>query len=253
MDTVAIAIPVFNESDGIEETLEIIGEAARSSGVYAMLCLQDDRSTDDTLVRLATVRDRNLELLIESNPRNLGHGPSVVRAYHRAIKTGAASIIQLDGDGQFDENDVVRIITGLREGASFVVGARRCRTDPWYRRTVTWLLRHVLWLVTGVRLTDANSPIRGFAATSLRVALELLPDESVIPNIHLAVILSGTTERVQVFDVAHRPRRGRSVVGSTWRSSRLPGLISRRFLVLVATATRELLRMRHVIRDVLRR
>jgi len=46
---ISVAMPIFNESDGIAETLTSIDAAFRHSGATVTICVQNDVSTDNTL------------------------------------------------------------------------------------------------------------------------------------------------------------------------------------------------------------
>ena len=51
----SVAMPIFNESDGIAETLNSIDEAFRSGGATVTMCIQNDVSTDNTLQRVSRI------------------------------------------------------------------------------------------------------------------------------------------------------------------------------------------------------
>ena len=46
--SISVAMPIFNESDGIAETLTSIDAAFRDSGATVTVCIQNDVSTDNT-------------------------------------------------------------------------------------------------------------------------------------------------------------------------------------------------------------
>lgn len=245
---VAIAMPVFNEVDGIASTISILDEAVARSGVHASLCIQDDCSTDGSARHIEGIAASHLTVSVLVNERNMGHGPTVMTAYVRARDMGADAVIQLDGDGQFCVDDVVRLIAELSRGHDAVLAVRHARTDPAYRRLVTRALRTYLRLLFGTHLPDANSPIRGFSASLLSVLLPIVPRNAVIPNVYLAVLARRHAASCTTFTVSHRPRRGTTAIGSTWRSSGRRILVPRRFLSLLYRALIESLSVRRVIR-----
>ena len=71
--SISVAMPIFNESDGIAETLNSIDEAFRNSGATVTMCIQNDVSTDNTLhvlTELAT--SLQLNIAVERADRFLG-------------------------------------------------------------------------------------------------------------------------------------------------------------------------------------
>lgn len=245
---VAIAMPVFNELDGIATTITVVDEAAARYGIRTTLCVQDDCSTDGSARHIESISASHMTVSVVVNERNLGHGPTVMRAYERAVTVGADVVVQVDGDGQFIADDIVRLVSELSSGHDAVLTVRRSRTDPAYRRLVTRALRTYLRVLFGMRLSDSNSPIRGFSTSLLASLLPLVPRDAVIPNVYLAVLASRHAASCATFTVLHRPRRGTTVVGSTWRSPGRTVIVPRRFLSLLRRALAESLTVRRVIR-----
>ena len=96
-----------------------------------------------------------------TNPRNLGHGPSLMIAYARAVEAEPDFVLQVDGDGQFHGSDLRRVLVLLVDEARAVCGVRRFRQDPSFRMAMTRLLRGYLSSGFRVRARDANCPLRG--------------------------------------------------------------------------------------------
>ena len=222
--SVAVAIPAYNEADGIAGFLQEIDRALEPHVSSLRLIVIDDASTDETVEALQAVRgtlDGSLEVL--RNDSNLGHGPSVLRGYRRALATGPDYVLQVDGDGQFHGSDLRRVLVLLIDEAHAVSGVRRFRQDPWFRTAMTRLLRGYVVLHFGVSARDPNCPLRGYEAALLDDLLEALPERCLIPNLYLTVVASRRGLALLEVDVSHRVRRGGSAEGSTWtRAARSP-------------------------------
>ncbi len=213
-------MPIFNESDGITETLISIDEAFRHSGATVTLCIQNDVSTDNTLHvigELATTLQLNIE--VETNQINMGHGPTTFTAYQRAINTGSSIVMQLDSDGQFDATELPILCSVIAEGKEVVIGIRSNRVDPWFRKFLTYLLRNFLRARYFGRFPDPNSPIRAYSASVLSPMLSELPSEPLIPNIYLSILAVRKKIDVSYTHVSHRERRGGQTTGTMWQSS----------------------------------
>jgi glycosyltransferase involved in cell wall biosynthesis len=218
--SISIAMPIFNESDGISETLTAIDEAFRHSGATVTLCIQNDVSTDNTLHVVGELAATlQLNVAIETNQRNSGHGPTTFTAYRRALNTGSSIVMQLDSDGQFDATELPMLCSVIAEGKEVVIGIRSNRVDPWFRKFLTYLLRNFLRARYFGRFPDPNSPIRAYSTSALRPMLDKLPSEPLIPNIYLSILAVRKKTDVSYIHVSHRERRGGQTTGTMWQSS----------------------------------
>jgi dolichol-phosphate mannosyltransferase len=222
--SVAVAIPAYNEADGIAGFLEEIDRALSPHVSALRLIVIDDASTDQTqavLRQVAPGLEGSLEVI--RNPVNSGHGPSVLTAYRRALASGADYVLQVDGDGQFLGSDLRRVLVLLADEAHAVSGVRRFRQDPWFRMAMTRLVRSYVHFGFGVSARDPNCPLRGYEAALLGDLIALLPEECLVPNLYLTVVASRRGLALLEVDVSHRVRRGGSAEGSTWtRGARSP-------------------------------
>ena len=217
---IAVAMPIFNESDGIAETLTSIDEAFRGSGATVTMCIQNDVSTDNTLQVLTDLATTlQLNITVETNQRNSGHGPTTFAAYQRALSTESSIVMQLDSDGQFDATELPLLCSAIATGSEVVVGIRSNRVDPWFRKFLTYLLRNFLRARYVGRFPDPNSPIRAYSTSVLGPMLDKLPSEPLIPNIYLAILAVRKKLDVSYIHVSHRERRGSESTGTMWQSA----------------------------------
>jgi glycosyltransferase involved in cell wall biosynthesis len=221
--SVAVAIPAFNEAEGIAGFVREIDKALSAHVDSLQLVVVDDASSDETrpvLEAVAGELEGRLEIL--TNETNSGHGPSLVRAYRRALAFKPDYVLQVDGDGQFHGSDLRRVLVLLTDDAHAVSGVRRFRQDPWFRMTMTRVVRHYVSLAFAVRARDPNCPLRGYEAEFLRSLLDCLPRSSLIPNLYLTILAARRGVPLVEVDVSHRVRRGASADGTTWRKGLSP-------------------------------
>lgn len=218
LPSVAIAIPAHDESEAIGDFIVEIDAALRGRTSGLTFVVVDDASTDGTDEAVQKVASRlDADVVVVRNPTNLGHGPSVLEAYRRALDTGAQLILQVDGDGQFLGGDLRRIAILLDDGADAVCGVRRFRYDPWFRMLMTRGVRFYLGFGFGVPTRDANCPLRGYQASALDELLHWVPDGALIPNLYLTILAARRGLTSVEVDVNHRVRRGSSAVGTMWQ------------------------------------
>lgn len=226
----AIAMPVFNEQRGISGTLLDLDQVFSDHHLHVGLFLQDDQSTDDTVNMVLSMSTRlTMQVDIKSNVQNLGHGPTTLSAYHRAVASGAPVIMQLDSDGQFFALELIQLYESIVNGADIAIGVRVDRVDPWFRKVITSLLKIYLALRYRGRFPDPNTPIRTFSALCLTRMLSQIPGQPMVPNIYLTIIAAKQELRTEYFDVSHRPRRDLEPTGTMWQSSSTIKSVSRLF------------------------
>lgn len=219
--SVAVAIPAYNEAEGIGGFLQEIDAALAPHASPLHLIVADDASTDATVSVLEDARPAlQGQLEVVPSAANRGHGPTLMAAYRRALELKPTYVLQVDGDGQFHGSDLRRVLVLLRDDARAVSGVRRFRQDPWFRMIMTRLVRGYVHQSFGVLARDPNCPLRGYDAELLRDLLPILPPEALIPNLYLTVVAARRGLALLEVDVSHRVRRGRSTEGSGLGRSR---------------------------------
>jgi dolichol-phosphate mannosyltransferase len=214
-DHVAVVIPAFNEAEALPSFLSEIRRSFDSLKLPVSLIVVDDASTDDTSGAAASLAD------VTRVPRNRGHGPTALAAYAEGLRSGAAVIVHVDGDGQFYGDDVARVALALdRAEADVVHGVRRGRTDPWFRRSLSALVRFVALALCGRSVPDVNTPLRAYHPDTLRRLVDGVPTDSLVPHVHFSIAEARDGLRVRYVSVASIPRRGAVKQGTMWGSAR---------------------------------
>ena len=244
---VAVAIPAYNEADGIAEFLHEIDAALAPSVARLTLVVVDDASTDGTADVVDGLRDAlSADVVLERRDVNRGHGPNLRLAYDRALDSGADIVLQVDGDGQFLGADLRRLLVLLEDGAPSVCGVRRFRQDPWVRMTLTKLVRFYVSGAFGVPTRDANCPLRGYHAPVLADLLAQLPRDAMVPNLYLTILAAQQGVTMVEVDVTHRVRRGVSAQGTTWGTRRRRTVVPWRLVTFSVGALRESVEFRRI-------
>ena len=246
---VAVAIPAYNEADGLPGFLVEIDRALSPHVESLRLVVVDDASTDTTRAVLADLAGTlSGDLDVVPNPVNRGHGPTLLTAYREALRTDPDFVLQVDGDGQFHGSDLRRVLVLLLDEAHAVSGVRRFRQDPWFRMAMTRLVRSYVNYGFGVRTRDPNCPLRGYDAGLLADLLAALPGECLVPNLYMTVIAQQSGVALLEVDVSHRVRRGVSAEGTTWKRGVSP--IPWRLVRFSLGALRESWALRNSLRSI---
>jgi glycosyltransferase involved in cell wall biosynthesis len=119
----AIVIPAYNEAPTVAEVIaEIPAEVA---GLATEAIVVVDGAKDATAARAAEAG-----ALVCDVPVNRGQGAALRLGYWLARARGAEVIVTIDADGQYEAEEIARVIEPIRSGtADFVSGSRRLGTE----------------------------------------------------------------------------------------------------------------------------
>lgn len=220
-----VAVPALNE----EETVAMVVQQIRAA-IDADVIVVDDHSRDRTA---QCAREAGAGVL--QMPFTVGVGGAMRTAFRFAQRHGYDAVVQVDGDGQHDPQQIPLLLDAISEGASVVVGSRFVRgyrTTPTRRLAMRVLARGASRL-TGATLTDTTS---GFRCADRR-AIDLFADR------YPAEYLGDTTESLVVaaraglplaeVPVSMRPRQGGA---PSHRSTRSVLYLGRVVMALVVAA-----------------
>ncbi len=194
---VSVVIPACNEAAAIAEVVRELGAAAR----WREILVVDDGSSDETGARATEAGARVLR-----HPYNKGNGA--------AVKTGIRAaagdyILILDGDGQHQPADALRLVGQLGE-YDLVVGARSDETQAGSVRLMgNRMLNRLASFLTERPIPDLTSGFRAARRDCLVEFIHLLPNGFSTPTTTtLAFIKAG-------YNVTFEPVHARARVGTS--------------------------------------
>jgi glycosyltransferase involved in cell wall biosynthesis len=126
-----VLIPAHNEAMNLSRVLDRVADVLPNADVLVI----DDGSSDDTY-NIAVRYGVN----VIKHPFNLGLGATLQTGYHFALKNGYERLVQFDGDGQHEPEDVAGMFRMMDEkGSDIVIGCRFMEESgpypmPWMRR-----------------------------------------------------------------------------------------------------------------------
>jgi glycosyltransferase involved in cell wall biosynthesis len=226
---VAVVIAAFNEEPSVAGVVQTIPPAVSSRSTECIVV--DDGSSDATAERA-----KRAGALVCRLPRNLGQGRALQVGYWLAATRRAEVVATLDADGQFDANELERVVEPVIAGrADFVNGSRRLGTsetsDPLRKAGIT-VFAAVLSLLTGAHITDPSNGFRAFRS-EVPLALPLRQAQYQTAELLIGALAAGFS--VLEVPVTVRPRQSGSskkgtnllygfrfarVVLTTWWSAR---------------------------------
>jgi glycosyltransferase involved in cell wall biosynthesis len=168
---IAVVIPAYNEEPTVAEVVhEIPAEAA---GLATETIVVVDGAKDAT-AREAT----NAGALVCDVPVNRGQGSALKLGYWLARARGAQVIVTIDADGQYEAEEIGRVVEPILSGqADFVSGSRRLGAE-----LTTDATRHAGVIVFGALIsllvrTRVTDPACGLRAMSSQVTADVVLEQ----------------------------------------------------------------------------
>lgn len=141
----SIIIPVYNEVDNVTCLhREIVAVLSTLRCTYEIIFV-DDGSQDGTRACLQRLMHSDPTLRLICHDRNYGQSAAIISGARMAQYP---ILVTLDGDGQNDPADILRMLEHLQDGVSVVLGHRVHRHDNRLRKCSTYIANRVrAWLL----------------------------------------------------------------------------------------------------------
>jgi len=197
---ISVVIPVFNESENLEELHRELMAALEKTGRPFEVILIDDGSTDSSWTVLRSLQQKDGRVKLIRLRRNFGQTAALAAGFDHAR---GGIIISLDADLQNDPNDIPSLIQKIEEGYDIVSGWRRSRKDKFFSRRVPSVIANTLISrLTSVRLHDYGCTLKAFRS-------EVIKNVKLYGELHrfIPAIASQLGVRISEVEVNHRPRK----------------------------------------------
>jgi glycosyltransferase involved in cell wall biosynthesis len=206
--TVSVVVPVFNESESLQELFRQIDQTMiKSRLVPYETIFVDDGSTDDSWHQLKYLQENHPdELRIVRLRKNYGKSTALAVGLKRAR---AGIIITMDADLQDDPMEIPKFVAKIEQGYDCVSGWKKNRQDPLNRLMMSAVFNRITSLITGIKLKDFNCGFKGYR----RYVFEVV---DLYGELHrfIPVLLDGFGFKVTEIPITHHPRLfGRSRYG----------------------------------------
>lgn len=153
-----VIVPAFNEEKVIAGVIDKIPKNLK--GTILDVLIVNDGSTDLTQKEAQKSRAEVVTHVI-----NRGLGAALGTGFEYARRKKYDLLVTLDGDGQHDPAEIIKLIEPIKKGkADFVVGTRFFKKGmPVSRQIITFLASLATFVFTGVWTTDSQSGFRAFS------------------------------------------------------------------------------------------
>ncbi len=177
MNTGFLVIPVYNEEQVFAKLLPSLLRVSEVLGVT--LVIVDDGSRSVLRKNLDVLRLMNAhafsDLVFLRHAANLGVGAAIETGVRYARAHGAEWVLTMDGDGQHDPKDLMKLAEQLSQGVQLVNGSRFLRDQeiPLFRRLANRFANVLQRASGGGTFTDTQSGMKGLGSEVLDSALDL--------------------------------------------------------------------------------
>ena len=170
MKTLAI-IPAYNEQKNITQV--VTGVKKHISDVLVI----DDASKDNTAQKAASAG-----AFVVRHPYNLGYAAGCQTGYKFALANSYEQVVQIDGDGQHDPEDIPKLLSQLDSGADMVIGSRFHGVGDYTMQKLRRIGKdYFSMLIKLCTKKDVRDPTSGYLALSKHViklfASDMFADE----------------------------------------------------------------------------
>jgi glycosyltransferase involved in cell wall biosynthesis len=209
----SIIIPMFNEAENAESTLNRVEEALVSfRGIYEIIAVNDG-SLDNTLGILNKLAEKDGKLKIVSYPKNIGRGMALRRGFQ---ESRGEMVVSIDADLSYDPHYIFDLVGALKSDqyidfvlASPYMPGGGVRNVPWHRLWISKLGNRILRFAMPNRIYTSTGIFRAYR----RKVLDSLEMESDGKEIHLEILSKALALGFRVKEVPavlSSRRRGKS-------------------------------------------
>ena len=198
----SIVIPLYNESESINELNSSINNILINSNINYEIIYIDDGSIDNSWEKIVKISSNNPKVYGYSFLRNYGKSMALSAGFK---KTKGSVVITMDADLQDDPNEILPLYYMIiKDGYDLVSGWKKKRYDSIIFKNIpsklfNWAARNA----SGVRLNDFNCGIKSYRSSVIKEVKLTDGMHRYIPVLAMNSGFGKISEKV----VKHHPRK----------------------------------------------
>jgi dolichol-phosphate mannosyltransferase len=198
----ALVMPVYNEQGCVAAVLNAWRAALAACRINFVMIVIDDGSDDCTpQILQGFAGDERVRVVHQANA---GHGPAVLKGYHRAISL-ADWVFQCDSDNEM-QPESFSDLWDLRDEADAIFGYRQNRQQNLQRKLVSLCSRMTARWLFGDGVQDVNTPYRLMRSVVLSPILDCIAPWTLAPNVTISCAMTSLGVPIRSVPVPCRPR-----------------------------------------------
>ena len=198
----AVVIPAYNEGQMILTTLDGWTRVMEGLGVSYEIHVYDGDSRDGTLDRIRSAMAGDARIKLHIKPR-LPHGPAILLGYRE--NADKEWIFQVDADNEMPPDDFP-LLWARRAEYDLLLGRRYGGRRPFLRKVISFFSRLIVGAFYGTGIHYVNSPYRLMRTSVFRLYFDIIPSDTVAPNLILSGIACVKHWRIYEMPVAYAYR-----------------------------------------------
>ncbi len=206
LQRITVVIPAYNEEEFIADVI------SRAKKHVDKVIVVDDGSTDET----AKIAAENGAIVIV-HEKNMGKWVALRDGFKKALESSDL-IIQMDGDGQHDPDEIPKFIEALKD-FDLVVGYRSKKGMPLIRKISNFITTSMLRILFCFRISDSQCGYRAYRKDALTklMNVEARGFEGETASLILAKRLSLKIGEVQIKTIYGKERSKMKMTRDTYR------------------------------------
>ena len=224
----SVVLPAWNEEANIAATTEAVITTLSRMAPNFEIIIVDDGSVDQTGALADALAAADARVRVIHHDGNQGYGAAVITGFDAAAKE---LLFFMDSDGQFDINDIQRLIVPYEAGeADVILGYREHRRDPPLRILNAWAWKRLVSFLFGLHVRDIDCAFKLMPTRLVQIA-DVHARGAMVNTELLAKFVRMGIDMQQV-PVGHYPRRAGKATGANL------GVIIRAFRELLRLAAK---------------
>lgn len=216
LKSLSIFFPALNDEKSIPLLIKKAYKIASRTASDFEIIIVNDGSTDDTIRVVKTLQKKLRGLKIISHKKNLGYGATLTTGFANAKYDW---VFYTDGDGQYNPEELKKLVEKLDGKVTVVNGYKLERKDPWMRVFLGEIYNGFLQKIYRPPVTDVDCDFR-LIKRSLLKKIKLTSKTGAI-CLELVVKLKLAGGEFEEVGVHHYPR-----LYGTSQFFRLPHLVN---------------------------
>lgn len=157
LNSISVFFPCYNDSEAISKLVLDANKLLKKISKDFEIIVIDDGSIDDSRQVLKQLQKKIPNLKLIFHKQNKGYGGALKSGFKKAKKE---FVFYTDGDGQYDFNEITKLIEKLNDDIDLIQGFKIKRNDPWFRYYVGLAYRHFSRLVYNIKVKDIDCDFR---------------------------------------------------------------------------------------------
>ncbi len=210
---ISIIVPCLDEEDNINPLYDRLKNVLESNNLTFEIIFIDDGSSDETYDAITRLNQHDERVKGIRFRKNFGQTSAIAAGFDYAC---GKVIIAIDGDLQYDPEDIPKLLEKIEDGYDIASGWRENRNDSFFtRRLPSMAANKLMSIISGIKLHDFGSTFKAYKS-------EIAKEIRLYGEMHRFVpaLASGLGARIAEVSVNLKPRcHGKSKYGisRTWR------------------------------------